>query len=436
MNDMILPPTFAAPSAKLAQIAAKPEDLGAGIGAAFPVLSYRGKVFRMKHRGQETPLMRADGSGPMSSLEIVIVKASPVISKIYYKGGYKEGDSAPPDCWSVNGVAPDAASPSKQCATCAGCPMNAWGSRISEAGKAGKACADSKRLVITPAGDMRNEAMGGPMLLRVPAASLGGLSTFAQALQSQGYPYYGVVAQISFDIAEAYPLLQFKPVRPLTDAEVDVLVELQNSAQTTRILNEPVDHVVAEVAASVTVTPAAPPAAAPPAAAPPVATPAPVAPVAANPFANAAPVAPAPVALAPVTQAPPPVANPFATQATPAPAAPVAPVAPVQVAQVAQVAQPVQQPVQAEVDPMVRLPGESVEEQLVRVQEYLKSQQKTRGRKPKTSAPSPNPTPPEAASVATVATPTTVPAVAPAPVQPVLDAGNIQQLDALLDNLV
>lgn len=222
------------------------DDLASGISAGFGVVSYRGKVWRIKHRGEERDVMRPDGDGPANSLEFVVVKSAPVISKIFYEEGYQEGSSAPPDCWSTDGIRPDPASPKKQCSTCAGCPQNAWGSKVTPAGKAGKACADSKRLAVVPLGDIANEAMGGPLLLRVPAASLQDLATYGKKMQGLGFPYFAIGTRIAFDTKEAYPKFVFSAIRTLTDEEVAQVIALRDDPQVARILNEAVEAVHAE----------------------------------------------------------------------------------------------------------------------------------------------------------------------------------------------
>lgn len=218
-------------------------DMSEGVGGGFGIISFRGKVWRTKFRGEETAMMREDGSGPKSSIQVVVVRAAPVLSKIYFEGGYKEGDNAAPDCFSTNGVVPDPAANKKQARACAGCPKNAWGSRITEAGKAVKACSDSKRLAVVPAADIKNESMGGPMLLRVPAASLQDMAMFANQMAQQGFNYNTYVMDISFDINDAFPKFVFKPIRPLTPEEFAIVQELGDGPVAQRILVEAVDAV-------------------------------------------------------------------------------------------------------------------------------------------------------------------------------------------------
>lgn len=246
MSNIVVPQGFSAVSNRFTGV--KNNDLSAGIEASFALIGYRGKVWSIRYRGEERPLMRDDGDGPRNSIEVVIVKAAGVKSKIYYPD-WKPGSNEPPHCFSTNGLAPDPGAKHKQHASCAACPMNAWGSRISEAGKPGKACADSKRLAVVPMIDIPNELFGGPMLLRVPAASLNELAEFGDGMSKLGFPYFSFATRISFDPQAEYPKFKFSAIRPLTDSEADIVMEMQNSPRTTRILAEGAEHAAVQSAA-------------------------------------------------------------------------------------------------------------------------------------------------------------------------------------------
>ena len=116
--------------------------------------------------------------------------------------------------------------------------MNAWGSRVTPAGKQGKACSDSKRIAVAPLNDINNEVYGGPMLLRVPAASLNDLAHYGTKMKGLGYPYYGIATRISFDPKESYPKFVFQGIRPLTDDEAVVVLKLRDDPTVSRVLSE------------------------------------------------------------------------------------------------------------------------------------------------------------------------------------------------------
>lgn len=248
MNELI-PQNFGAVSSVFGAAQPESDNLAAGVQGGYALMKYKGKVWTPSYRGNETPLLRADGDGPANSITVVVLKASQHLSKIFYEAGYTEGSTAAPDCFSTNGVTPDMASAKRQANACAACPKNAWGSAISRvSGKAAKACQDSKRIAIVPLDDLKNELYGGPMLLRIPAASLQELAQFGQKMQALGYPYYSIGVRISFDPGESYPKFLFSAIRPLSDEEGRFVLKLREDPLVARILGES-EYQVAPVAA-------------------------------------------------------------------------------------------------------------------------------------------------------------------------------------------
>lgn len=211
--------------------------LGAGISGGFAVVGYKGKTWSVRRSGEDEILMRDDGDGPRSSIDVAIVSSAKVLSKTWYEKGYVEGSSAPPDCWSGNGVAPNPTSPKLQSPTCATCPRNVWGGKITENNKRTKECGDAKRLAVVFVDDIVEEDTE-PMLLRTPAASLADLSAYGAELSKLGYPYNSVVTKITFDPEESYPKFMFTAVRPLTDEEGAKVLEMAGEALVDRILDE------------------------------------------------------------------------------------------------------------------------------------------------------------------------------------------------------
>lgn len=221
-------------------IALDADDLSAGVTSGFAVMSFRASKWRIKYQGEEHPVLNSDGD-PMASLEVILLRANPHITKNFYKTGYSEGAAEAPDCYSLDGLRPDEDSKLKQAKTCASCPQNVFGSRITPSGKKAKACQDNRRLAIVPVNDIDNETFGGPMLLRVPAASLADLALMGKNLKARGFPYNAVSVRIGFDMDASYPKLTFKPIRPVTDDEAAKIKALLNDEKLTRILAEAVE---------------------------------------------------------------------------------------------------------------------------------------------------------------------------------------------------
>lgn len=191
-------------------------DLTAHAGGGFPVISIKGKVFAIVRDGERKVLPNPkDPDSPATHIEVVILKANPKPSKVFYLKGYdpETSEGQKPDCYSNDGEAPaaDAKNPqSKKCATCA---HNQWGSRITEKGSSkGKACSDAVRVAVAPAGQLND-----PMLLRVPPASIRNLGEYGQMLDKRGVAYSMVVTRVGFDMEAESPKLTFKPVGMLDD---------------------------------------------------------------------------------------------------------------------------------------------------------------------------------------------------------------------------
>ena len=209
------------------------DALSAGVSMGFPILSFKGKVWHVV-QGKDKTLVTDPVSGdPKFSLEVVIVRANPHISKVFYEGGYVEGSVEPPTCFSHDGFEPAVGVAEKQATKCAVCPRNQWGSRVTESGAKGKECSDSRRLAVAPAGELAN-----PMLLRIPAASLKDLSVYGDMLAKRNTPFQAIVTRIGFDTNVAYQKLIFTPLRWLTADEVDLVAETMEGPVVTSIIGD------------------------------------------------------------------------------------------------------------------------------------------------------------------------------------------------------
>lgn len=251
-----------------------------GVGSAYANVSFKGKIFRIKYGGEEVVLVDPATNLALQYMDVVVLDAKSELSKTFYAAGYVEGVSEQPDCSSEDGVTPSApVGKQVQCHDCRMCKWNAFGSKVSTDGKPSnsKACADTRKLAVVPIYNLQNERFGGPMLLRVPAASLTGLANFSRTLANQGAPFFAAVVRITFDISAAYPKLDFTPLRFLTDQEAQDVLALRVDPRTAEILRAgtlqtPAPALAAPVGGQVpsamqaqpTQTPAAPVASAPP----------------------------------------------------------------------------------------------------------------------------------------------------------------------------
>ena len=213
-----------------------------GVRDSFPILSIKGKVFRIRMSGQETPLIDQQTRQAIPFLDVVMLNASRNLAKTYYATGFEEGEFNQPDCWSLDSIRPDPSVPNKVNPTCQDCPMNVFGSapsRDASSGKrGGKACQDNRRVAVMMPGHLDQEE---PLvfMLRVPATSLKNLKAYAQLLERQGWEPAGCVTRLAFDYNEAYPKLVFNFVDGLDDAEYDRVVNIAESPSTAAMLQAP-----------------------------------------------------------------------------------------------------------------------------------------------------------------------------------------------------
>lgn len=234
MSNDLIPANIQIP-AHLAQRIGAPSALaqavagGIGGGAAYPRISIKGSRFRIVEGDTETVL-------DSTTIDVVIVGANPRLSKTYYaKQWTPDAEPSAPDCFSLDGIAPDPEATSPQNDLCASCPQNAWGSKVNPTtGQEIKACSDLKRLAVVAADDP-----SGPIyLLLVTPAALKGLNQYQKELTVRGIPPEIVKTRVSFDTNASFPLLKFG-FGGFLDADVQSVVdELFGSSAVTEITGE------------------------------------------------------------------------------------------------------------------------------------------------------------------------------------------------------
>ncbi len=225
-------------------------EYAGGVTASFPIISYRGKVWRIKKAGEEVAYLDRKGN-PIPSVDVVLVRSNPRPSKTYYAGKYTEGDTAPPTCWSSDGLKPDVGVQQKQHHVCATCPRNAWGSRMTEAGKKGRECSDVRRMAVVFYSELQKKGADAHLfLMRVPPASLNPLKDYVEkALAPANVMPHAVVTQMGFDTQAAHPKITFRVAEDendnaifLDEEEYELIKQLRESDDVHRILSEEPDY--------------------------------------------------------------------------------------------------------------------------------------------------------------------------------------------------
>lgn len=289
-----LPPAPARSQARIAAGQGIANRFTSGISVPFPVLSVKGKVFTLKWNDEERPFVQNGAAAP---IDVVLVNSSPYNNKSYYLRGYDGVSNDAPDCWSIDGVTPSPQAAARQSPTCASCKWNQFGTAMRQDGQPGrgKACADSRRLVLAWPDDLLQDQLG-PVALRVPVTSHKMLKGYIDYLAKAGYEPNACVTRLHFVLQEAYPILTFAFHRPLSDQEYEAAMAWEKDERTDRIMGAPPEgdepsgaREAAPQGFAALGQPATPPAYVPPQQSQAAAAPAPVTPTWTPPPAAAAP---------------------------------------------------------------------------------------------------------------------------------------------------
>lgn len=205
--------------------------MGGGGGGESKRISIKGGVWRMVVNGKEV------AQNEDRAMNVVIVAASPKVSRTFYAKQYAEGSEiTSPDCWSADGETPDAKAKNPQSKRCIDCPQNEKGSGQGDS----RACRFSQRLAVV----LGNDLDKGVYQLTLPATSIFGagesgkwpLQTYAKMLGSKGVPVTAVVTEMKFDTNSATPKITFRPVRVLEPHEHEVAIEQGKSVAAQRAI--------------------------------------------------------------------------------------------------------------------------------------------------------------------------------------------------------
>jgi hypothetical protein len=193
---------------------------GGGAGVSTKRISIKGGVFRLVAGGKEVAAIDD------RHLDVIIVRAAPKVSRIFYAGAYNADAIVRPDCWSNDGEKPDASIAAPQSKTCMGCPQNEAGSGNGNS----RACRFQQRLAVV----LANNPEGDVLQLTLPATSIFGkedgdkrpLQAYARFLAAQTPPVNPeqIVTRMKFDTKAESPKLFFAPTRWLTDDEYPIAV--------------------------------------------------------------------------------------------------------------------------------------------------------------------------------------------------------------------
>jgi len=172
------------------------------------------------------------GNAVRGDIKVIILNALPSPSRQYYADKYDPSKEATlPNCWSNDGVAPEANAPDKQAASCMNCDQNIKGS--GENGN--KACRYVRRIAVM----LENDPSGDIYQFNIPAKSLFGKGTgnvhpfesYTRYITSNNEALDNIVTKISFDAEASTMELNFSADRIITDDEYELVKEARSKPE-------------------------------------------------------------------------------------------------------------------------------------------------------------------------------------------------------------
>lgn len=193
-------------------------------------ISISGGKFREIVGGEQVAVSKEDKKN------IIIVNAAP-ISRTFYANEYDPEKVEPPACWSAdtNTPAKEVPEDQRQAARCMDCPQNIKGSGQGQS----RACRFAQRLAVVLEEDLDNIYQ-----IQLPATSIFGdvkngnmpMQAYARHLAEHKAPAIAIVTEMSFDENSPTPKLFFKPVRPLSEEEMNKVLALKDHQDTIRAI--------------------------------------------------------------------------------------------------------------------------------------------------------------------------------------------------------
>jgi hypothetical protein len=176
------------------------------------------------------------GKAVSDQLEVIIVDWMAEPSRKFYLAAYdKDAKATLPDCWSNDGVTPEAGAKGKQASTCAACPKNVKGSGSN--GK-GKACRYERRLAVLvagdPSGDVYQISIPGASLFADTEGSAYGFEGYRKFLMANNEAFDTVATRIIYDTEADTAKVRFKATRHLTEVESGLVDIAQDDPETER----------------------------------------------------------------------------------------------------------------------------------------------------------------------------------------------------------
>jgi hypothetical protein len=220
-----------------------------------------GRTFKRVVNGEQI------GKAAHDTLDVIIVDWLTKPSRKFYATAYdKEAKATLPDCWSNDGIAPEAGAKNRQHTSCNGCPKDIRGSAPNNK----KACRYERRLAVLvagdPSGDVYQIAIPGMSIFSDNDGNVYGFEGYVKFLLASNEALDTVVTRLIYDRDADTAKIGFKPIRHLTEMEAAFVDAAQDDPETekyTKLTVGAVDGATAPapklaIAAAPTVAPADP----------------------------------------------------------------------------------------------------------------------------------------------------------------------------------
>lgn len=187
-------------------------------------------TFKLVVGGEEMGKIKGD-------LNAIVVNAAPKVGRIFYaKAWSPDAEPTAPDCFSNDGMTPDAKAVNRQSHNCNDCPQNVKGSGQGQS----KACRYSRRIAVVLEQDFGTNLEGEVYQMNLASKSLfgdGGDGTFTfenytKYLSSNGKSIDYVVTRISFNEDNDNQSVLFNPTRYVKRNEYEVVTKVAATEQT------------------------------------------------------------------------------------------------------------------------------------------------------------------------------------------------------------
>ena len=191
-----------------------------------------GRTFKRVVNGEQI------GKAAHDMLDVIIVDWLTKPSRKFYATAYnKEAKPTLPDCWSNDGIVPEASAKNKQHTTCNGCPKDIKGSAPNKK----KACRYERRLAVLvagdPSGDIYQITIPGASVFSDNDGNVYGFEGYMKFLLASNEALDTVVTRLVYDAESDTAKIGFKPIRHLTEMEVAFVDAAQDDPATARYIN-------------------------------------------------------------------------------------------------------------------------------------------------------------------------------------------------------